>query len=155
MVDSRDWRKVAPRVVRYITVANRSVKCGLDPPRRTHPLADAAGLDAIIWGQTTSGRSFRPSDWADRLAGLTAAFGHDQKLMYSPLVCPVSVRGVRAVIVAHQLAELEPRLYQFLLNFARDNELEVAFAAGAIDSPRGLLPPGMAPAGTSEPREPV
>jgi hypothetical protein len=118
-------------------------------------LADAAGLDVVIWGETAAGRSFRPSDWADRLAGLTSAFGQDQKLTYSPLVCPVSVRGVRAVIVACQLAELEPRLYQFLLNFARDNELVVTYAEGAIDAPRTLVPPGMDPLRSTEPQEPV
>jgi hypothetical protein len=118
-------------------------------------LADAAGLDVVIWGKTTAGRSFRPSDWADRLAGLTSAFGYDQKVIYSPLVCPVSVRGVRAVIVACQLAELEPRLFQFLLNFARDNELVVTYAEGAIDAPRNLVPPGMDSPGAAEPQEPV
>ncbi len=118
-------------------------------------LADAPPLDAVIWGQTLAGSSFRPSDWADRLAGLTAAFGHDQKITYSPLVRPVSVRGVRAVVVAHQLSYLEPRLYQFLLNFARDNELVVAYAVGAIAAPRALVPPGMQVVDTREPREPV
>jgi hypothetical protein len=59
------------------------------------------------------------------------------------------------VIVACQLAELEPRLYQFLLNFARDNELVVTYAEGAIDAPRNLVPPGMDSPGAAEPQEPV
>ena len=54
--------------------------------------------DLVIWGVTASGRAFRPSDWNERLAGLTSAFGQNQKLVYSPLVLPVSVRGVKAVI---------------------------------------------------------
>ncbi len=111
--------------------------------------------DVVIWGKTTAGHGFRPSDWADRLAGLTSAFGHDQKLTYSPLVCPVSVRGVRAVIVACQLAELEPRLYPFLLNCARDTAFIVAYTEGAIDAPRKLVPPGMDPLVAAEPQEPV
>jgi len=56
--------------------------------------------------------------------------------------------------VSHALADLEPRLYQFLLNFARDNALVVTWEANAIDAPRQLEPPpGVAVHG--EPREPV
>ncbi|MBS0319501.1 MAG: DUF3579 domain-containing protein [Proteobacteria bacterium] len=115
----------------------------------------APGLDAVIWGQTLAGRSFRPSDWADRLAGVTSAFGHDRKITYSALVRPVNVRGVRAVVVGSGLAALEPRLHQFLLNFARDNELVVTYAEHALAAPRLLVPPGMAPLGAAEPQEPV
>ena len=114
---------------------------------------DPEGRDVVIWGLTEAGRSFRPSDWAERLAGLTSAFGADQKLSYSPLVRPVTVGGVKTVIVGGGLAGLEPRLFQFLLGFAGDNELVVARVAGALASPQTLSPPGPAPRG--EPREPV
>ena len=103
-----------------------------------------AGLDVVIWGITREGRAFRPSDWAERLAGLTSAFGHDQKLSYSPFVRPVSIRGVKAVIVGQTLEALEPRLYHFLLGFARDNELQTAFASGAMAHPDALSPPPVA-----------
>ena len=56
--------------------------------------------EIYILGVTRSGKTFRPSDWAERLAGLTSAFGHDQKLSYSPFVRPVAIRGVKAVIVS-------------------------------------------------------
>jgi hypothetical protein len=118
-----------------------------------------SGLDAVIWGITTGGRVFRPSDWAERLAGLTSAFGHDQKLAYSPLVRPVTIGGVKAVIVGQELEVLEPRLHHFLLGFARDNGLQVALAAGALAAPQRLLPPALAKAAptarAAEPREPV
>jgi len=110
--------------------------------------------DVIIWGVTIHGRTFRPSDWAERLAGLTSAFGFDQKLAYSPLVRPVSVREMRAVVVGSALAELEPRLYQFMLHFARDNELQMTHAHDALASLQSLTPPVMLSA-SSEPREPV
>jgi hypothetical protein len=118
----------------------------------------SAGLDVVIWGITRGGRAFRPSDWAERLAGLTSAFGHDQKLSYSPFVRPVSIRGVKAVIVGQTLEALEPRLYRFLLGFARDNELQLAYASGAMAHPDALLPPRVATAAArtaGEPREPV
>ena len=112
-------------------------------------------VDAVLWGITTAGRTFRPSDWADRLAGLTSAFGSDQKLEYSPLVLPISVRDVKALIVDCELAQREPRLYQFFLNFARDNELTLAFVADAMRAPQRLVPPGMEAMAPPEPREPV
>lgn len=123
-------------------------------PAEPEPPTTAPRRDAVLWGITTAGRTFRPSDWAERLAGLTSAFGADQRIVYSPLVCPVDVRGVRALIVSHALSDLEPRLYQFLINFARDNELVLAWEPGAIDATRRLVPPGMSAAG-AEPREPV
>lgn len=113
------------------------------------------GSDAILWGVTTAGRTFRPSDWAERLAGLTHAFGLSGHLTYSPLVQPVRVAGVRALIVGAELETLEPRLYQFLLNFARDNELVVTHAAQAMQSPHRLQPPALARPSGGEPREPV
>ena len=60
--------------------------------------------DLVIWGITTSGSTFRPRDWADRLAGLTSAFGPDQKLVYSPLVLPVSLNALRFEYVHDALA---------------------------------------------------
>lgn len=109
--------------------------------------------DLVIWGMTVAGRPFRPSDWAERLAGLVSVFGDDQRLAYSPLVCPVAIEGVRAVVVGRELAALEPRLFAFLAGFARDNELQVAQVAGALAAPTALSPPG--PRAPAEPREPV
>ena len=82
----------------------------------------------VILGQTSSGKTFRPSDWAERLAGVMAAFGprkagSQQHLTYSPYVLPSSHRGIRCVIVDPKLREIEPMAYAFMLNFARDNDL--------------------------------
>jgi len=122
----------------------------LPPP----PMAPA-GLDVVIWGITAAGRTFRPSDWADRIAGLTSAFGDDRKLVYSPLVLPVMVGGTRAVIVGHELEAIEPRLFRFLLSFAQDNELQVQRTPNARAVPHGLVPPQPATGAGKEPREPI
>jgi Protein of unknown function (DUF3579) len=113
---------------------------------------DFAGLDVVIWGITAAGVPFRPGDWTDRLAGLTSAFGEDRKLVYSPLVLPVLVGGVRAVIVGHELEAVEVRLFRFLVSFAQDNELQVVRMENALAAPHGLTPPAL-PA--REPRESV
>lgn len=103
-------------------------------------MADA-GRDAVIWGITREGRRFRPGDWADRLAGLASTFGEEHRLEYSPLVLPVCVQGVSAVVVGRALATLEPRFYRFLMGFASDNALRVEYRAAALTLHQELVPP--------------
>jgi len=87
--------------------------------------------DFIIQGQTSQGRPFRPSDWADRLCGIMSRFhpeqvgGFDRHLRYSPYVTPALVEGMRSLLVDHRLHALEPLAYFFLRDFARDNDLRV------------------------------
>jgi hypothetical protein len=78
----------------------------------------------VIQGVTLDGKPFRPSDWAERLCGVMAAFGGDHRMQYSPYVHPVTSAGVRCVVVDIRLEELEPMAYRFLLSFAKDNELK-------------------------------
>ena len=82
-------------------------------------------VEFVIRGVTLDGRPFRPSDWAERLCGVMAAFGNDHRMQYSPFVHPVTANGVRCVVVDVRLEELEPMAYRFLVSFAKDNELQV------------------------------
>ena len=113
------------------------------------------GLDAVIWGFNAAGKTFRPSDWSERLAGVTEAFGQERKASYAPYVRPVRIGDATAVVVGAELQALEPRLYQFLVHFARDNGLVLDFRAGALADPASLSPPRPAPRASGEPREPV
>ena len=81
-------------------------------------------VEFVIQGVTLDGKTFRPSDWAERLCGVMAAFGGDHRMQYSPYVHPVTAGGVRCVVVDLRLEELEPMAYRFLLSFAKDNELK-------------------------------
>jgi hypothetical protein len=94
----------------------------------------------VIVGQTGDGRAFRPSDWAERLAGVMAAFrpgraGSQQHLSYSPYVVPSTRRGFKCVIVDPALRGLEPMAYNFVVGFARDNGLRVESHAPDEDAP--------------------
>lgn len=90
--------------------------------------------EILVLGRTHEGRAFRPSDWAERLAGVMSRFrpigaGHaEEHLCYSPLCMPTLVDGVRAVVVSRELADVEPMAYDFVLRFARDNNLETVQA---------------------------
>jgi len=96
--------------------------------------------EVFIQGVTLEGRTFRPSDWAERLAGAMSCFrpdgvrsGIDAFIGYSPLCVPRVINGVKFVIVNERLREVEPMAWDFVMNFARDNQLQVTEAC--------LLPP--------------
>ncbi|MCH7344226.1 DUF3579 domain-containing protein [Pelomonas sp. CA6] len=91
--------------------------------------------EVFIQGLTLDGRSFRPSDWAERLAGAMSSFrpggvkaGRDAHLGYSPYCVPRVINGVKCVIVNEALKSVEPMAWDFVMNFARDNNLQVVDA---------------------------
>lgn len=93
------------------------------------PTIDASEI--LIQGITSAGRTFRPSDWAERLSGVMSTFGADHRMSYSPYVRPVTVGGIKCVVVDKKLQDVEPRAYSFLLGFARDNDLQIVDGAEA------------------------
>lgn len=93
-------------------------------------MVSSSAKEVVILGQTPDGKTFRPSDWAERLAGVMSSFrpGGAQPgshLSYSPWCVPNSVGGVKCVVVNRELRDMEPMAWDFVLNFARDNNLEV------------------------------
>jgi len=84
--------------------------------------------DFLIVGQTVDGRRFRPSDWAERLCGIMATMGADNRMRYSPFVRPgPTIDGVKTVEVDAKLYQVQPTAYRFLINFAKDNKLEIRY----------------------------
>ncbi len=84
----------------------------------------------LIQGVTRDGRTFRPSDWAERLAGVMSQFrpGGAQPgshLSYSPWCVPRILDGIKTVVVHSDLRQHEPMAWDFVLNFAKDNDLVV------------------------------
>lgn len=86
--------------------------------------------EIFIMGLTLDGKTFRPSDWAERLAGVMSSFrpGGAQPgshLSYSPWCVPTALDGVRCVVVHRDLRDAEPMAWDFCVNFAKDNDLQV------------------------------
>jgi hypothetical protein len=99
--------------------------------------------ELFIQGITGDGRTFRPSDWAERLAGAMSCFrpsgsrtGIGQAIGYSPYCIPTVIGNVKCVVVNEALRELEPMAWDFVMNFARDNDLQVADACLVPDPPK-------------------
>lgn len=99
------------------------------------PMPQAPSRQVFIQGVTLDGRTFRPSDWAERLAGAMSSFrpgggalGAAAHFGYSPYCFPRVVGGVKCVIVDEALRDLEPMAWDFVMHFARDNALQVGEA---------------------------
>ena len=96
----------------------------------------------FIQGITKDGRTFRPSDWAERLASAMSCFRPEGSLGgigafigYSPYCVPTIVGGVKCVIVNEALRGIEPMAWDFVMNFARDNELQLGEVCVLPDAP--------------------
>lgn len=93
----------------------------------------------LIHGLTLDGRGFRPSDWAERLAGAMSSFrpggggGIGAYIGYSPYCVPQVVDGVKCVQVHEALKGIEPMAWDFVMNFARDNQLRVSELGSPTD----------------------
>jgi hypothetical protein len=80
--------------------------------------------EIFILGQNAQGKSFRPSDWAERLAGVMSQFrpGGPQPgshLGYSPWC----IRDLR---------DYDVMAWDFCVNFAKDNDLQVLDAPPVV-----------------------
>ena len=118
--------------------------------------------EIFIQGITHDGRTFRPSDWAERLAGVMSSFRPGgafpgSYLSYSPWCEPTTINGVKCVIVNRDLRDLEPMAWDFCVNFAKDNDLqgsEVSPAPPAPAVPKAVQTP-VAAVVRSDPVAPV
>ena len=94
-----------------------------------------------IQGLTLEGRTFRPSDWSERLAGAMSCFrpggsqgGIGAFIGYSPYCVPQVVEGVKCVLVSEALKGIEPMAWEFVMNFARDNQLKLTELCAVPDA---------------------
>lgn len=102
-------------------------------------MPDSSAQELLIQGVTSDGRAFRPSDWADRLAGVMSPFrpGGAQPgshLSYSPWCVPTVINNIKCVVVHPDLRDAEPMAWDFVMGFARDNDLQVTPACLLPDS---------------------
>ena len=89
--------------------------------------------EVVIQGVTKSGRTFRPSDWAERLAGVMSSFRPGgarpgSHLGYSPWCIPTTIGNTKCVVVHPDLRDYDTMAWDFVMNFARDNDLQVCDA---------------------------
>ncbi len=96
--------------------------------------------EVFIQGLTSDGRTFRPSDWAERLAGVMSSFRPGgatpgSHLSYSPWCVPTTINNIKCVVVHIDLKEDNVMAWDFVMNFARDNGLQIVEACLVPDVP--------------------
>jgi len=77
----------------------------------------------VIRGVTEEGNKLRPSDWIERISSTLANFGADHRLQYSSAVAPCIIDGEKCLVVARNLNEVNPTAYNFIMGFAKSNQL--------------------------------
>lgn len=102
-------------------------------------MVPTSAKEVFILGQTSAGKAFRPSDWAERLAGVMSQFrpGGAQPgshLLYSPWCIPTTLNGVKCVIVNRDLRDYDPMAWDFVMNFGKDNDLQIVEACSMPDT---------------------
>lgn len=80
----------------------------------------------IIVGRTQDGKPFRPSDWDQRLCCTLSQF-NSGKLKYASTVAPIKHGKDAAVWVDGRLQKENQQAWQFMLDFAKDNNLQVVW----------------------------
>ncbi|HIV70948.1 MAG TPA: DUF3579 domain-containing protein [Candidatus Aquabacterium excrementipullorum] len=115
------------------TVGSSNVSISVPASAAAAAIAAGKPREVFIQGVTSSGRQFRPSDWAERLAGAMSCFrpggakaGPGAHIGYSPYCFPTSLAGVKCVVVNEALRKIEPMAWDFVMNFAKDNDLQVS-----------------------------
>lgn len=81
--------------------------------------------EIVIQGMTNNNKPFRPSDWAERLCGVLSSFDQGHRLSYHQWVRPILVDNIRCVAVDRKLEQISATAFNFLMDFARDNDLRV------------------------------
>ena len=81
----------------------------------------------LIKGITSSRNTFRPSDWSERLSSVLSSYKktNTKGSGYSMYVMPTSIDGIKSIILDTELGEVEPLALEFVLNFAKDNDLVI------------------------------
>ena len=96
--------------------------------------------EIVIHGTTSKGKTFRPSDWAERLCGILSSFDKGNRLAYHQWVRPILIDKVRCVAVDTKLEEINPAMFRFLMDFASDNDLRVMDHEALVTEYQGVEP---------------
>lgn len=81
--------------------------------------------ERVIESMWRNGKPFRSADWIECISSQLASFGPDHKLHYSEYVHPCVIAGIKCLVIKRSLREHNPAAYEFILKFARDNQLSV------------------------------
>ncbi|MBT9612260.1 MAG: DUF3579 domain-containing protein [Burkholderiales bacterium] len=79
----------------------------------------------IISGVQEDGKKLRPTDWVERISSTLASFDANHRLHYSVSVQPCLIDGEKCLVVARCLEQSNPSAYEYVMEFARSNQLRI------------------------------
>lgn len=80
----------------------------------------------VIESVREDGKRFRPSDWIERISANMGTFGSDHRLHYAEYVKPAIVNGEKCLVVDQNiLEEKNPEAFNYIMQFAKSNQLKV------------------------------
>lgn len=79
----------------------------------------------IISGVQEDGKKLRPTDWVERISSTLASVDAKNRLHYSVSVQPCLIDGEKCLVVARCLEQSNPSAYEYVMEFARSNNLRI------------------------------
>ena len=79
----------------------------------------------IISGVQENGKKLRPTDWVERISSTLASVDAKNRLHYSVSVQPCLIDAEKCLVVARCLEQNNPAAYEFVIEFARSNQLRI------------------------------
>lgn len=81
-------------------------------------------IEWVILGVTDAGEVFDVPGWPERLCGMLAGLGQDNRMSYSDYLQPAHISGHPAVIVKSCLAQDDPASFAIVARFVTENQLK-------------------------------
>jgi hypothetical protein len=80
-------------------------------------------IKLVVESVDQNGNLFRPSNWIERIAALTAEYESDNRLRYSKTVQPRFIDGEKCLVVDPRLRDHAPSIFEYILGFVSSNNL--------------------------------
>lgn len=106
-------------------------------------------IDIIIRSIRNDGSRFRPSDWIDRISSTVAIYHSPLAQQKTPTLSqqastsikarPCIIDGKKCYVVNSRLAESNPKAFNFIMQFAFSNDLNIKQNAKPVSSESNWL----------------
>lgn len=90
--------------------------------------------ELVVLGVTVSGDVFQPADWAERLCEALARRGADGRKTFFSHVRPITIDGVKALVVRASLQKDNVEAYNMVQRYIAENRLTVQAGRSVPDA---------------------
>lgn len=80
--------------------------------------------ESVILGVTESGELLGVQNWPERLCGMLAKQGEDNRVRYSDYLRPAHINGIPAVVMQNSLEREDPESFAAVKQFVAEHRLK-------------------------------